>query len=271
VKASLGRRTEITIGVVVLIVAAAALIYAANAQGGETYGSPTAAQGVSTISAPGYSCGDPRIPPVVQRVENSSQFVQLSQGNCYNYMGASYGGDQGSSVPEYTFNYYDGTVFYPCGTFPAELVTSQIQVAVPGNGTISSGSTFQFNNDTSMLNVYNGCGPNLPPVGVVSADTIIITVPALQELNITLSTASSPSAITSLTAVLITPGANDTIAFTGITPSTPAKPGSTVSHTHLMGVPVTVITGGIYSMSIQGSYSNGQSFSYVVQVVLVNT
>jgi hypothetical protein len=271
VKASLSRRTEITIGVVVLIVAAAALIYAANAQGGETYGSPTTAQGVSTISAPGYSCGDPRIPTVVQQVENSSQFVQLSQGNCYNYMGASYGGDQGSSVPEYTFNYYNGTVFYPCGTFPAELVTSQIQVAVPGNGTISSGSTFQFNNDTSMLNVNSGCGPDLPPVGVVSAATIIITVPALQELNITLSTASSPSAITSLTALLITPGANDTIAFTGITPSTPAKPGSTVSQTHLMGVPVTVITGGIYSMSIQGSYSNGQSFSYVVQVVLVNT
>jgi hypothetical protein len=267
------RRTEITVGVVVLIIGAAGLIYAANSQGDATYGSPTTAPGVSTISAPGYGCGGSSgssVPGEVQQVENSSQFVQLSQGNCYNYMGASYGETGGASVAEYTFNYYNGTVFYPCGTFPAEQVTSQIQVAVPDNGTTTSASMFQFSNDTAMLNVYNGCGPNLPPVGVVSAEIVIVMVPAYQELNITLSTASSPSAITSLTAVLVTPGVNDTLAFTGITPYTPAKPGTTVFQLEQMEIPVTVITGGIYNMSIQGSYSNGESFSYLVQVALVN-
>jgi len=266
VKASLDRRTEITIGVVVLIIAAAGLIYVANVPA-----SPGTAQSVSTISAPGYGCGGPSVPEAVQQVELSSQFVQLSQGSCYNYIGASYGEDQGSSVVEYTFNDYNGTVFYPCGTFPAEPAMSQIKVSVPGNGTISSGSTFQFSNDSAMLNVYSGCGPNLPPVGVVSADIVTVTVPAYRELNITLSTASSPSAITRLTAVLVTPGANDTLPFTGITPSTPAEPGSTISQVDMMGIPLTVITGGIYSMSIQGSYSNGQSFSYLVQVAMVNS
>jgi hypothetical protein len=271
VKAVPRRRNEIATGVIVLIAVSAALIYSAYAQDGLPSTSTLSASGVSTVSAPGFPYDDSSVPSAAGQVELNSEFVQLSQGLCYNYIGESYGESQGASFAQYTFNYYNGTVFYPCGTFPAELVVGQIRVATPGNGSVSGESTFQFSNDTASLNVYDGCGPNLPPAGVVSAELVIVTIPAVPELSLTLSTVSAQAPIASLTAVLITSGANDTLSFAGVTPSTPALPGTIISQLELINGQVTLTTGGVYDMSIQGSYSDGQNFSYVVTVALVSS
>jgi hypothetical protein len=52
-------------------------------------------------------------------------------------------------------------------------------------------------------------------------------------------------------------------------PST-STPGTTVSQLELISGQVPLTTGGVYDMSIQGSYSDGQNFSYVVTVALVS-
>jgi hypothetical protein len=52
--------------------------------------------------------------------------------------------------------------------------------------------------------------------------------------------------------------------------STPALPVSIIFQVELLTGQTTLVTGGVYNMSIQDTYSGGQGFSYVVRVALVN-
>jgi hypothetical protein len=152
----------------------------------------------------------------------------------------------------------------------AASVVSQIQVTTPGDGAATSGSTFQLNNETSSLNANSDCSSSLPPAGVVSAELVVVTIPAVPQLNLTLSTAGASQPITDLTAVVISPDYNQTVDFARVTSATPAPPGSIIFQVELLTGQTTLVTGGVYNMPIQGTYSNGQDFSYVVRVALVN-
>ncbi|MDA4136572.1 MAG: hypothetical protein OK449_06220 [Thaumarchaeota archaeon] len=62
---------------------------------------------------------------------------------------------------------------------------------------------------------------------------------------------------------------NQMVDFARVTSSTPAPPGTTVFRVELLTGQTTLVTGGVYNLSIQGTCSNGQDFSYVVVVAPV--
>jgi hypothetical protein len=258
---------ESTLGVVLVLCVSAALIYAAYGLDSVATTTTTLQSGVSTISEPGYPCDDvTAIPSAAAEEEASAQFAQLSQGLCYNFVSENQ--TDGQASVGYTFNYYNGSVVYPCGTAPAELVVSQIRAS--DNGSAPGQPMFQFSNDTGALNPSGGCGSDLPPVAVVSAEISDVTIPAVPELNLTMSTEFAPQPVSSVTAVLIS-SVNETVHFAKVTHSSPASPGSVIYQLDIINGKVSLASGGLYRMQIEGSYSDGETFSYVAEVALVNS
>src|SRR5580700_7060689 len=113
--------------------------------------------------------------PVVDEIVQDPAFVTLTHGLCYSFALTDYGKvlntAQWENFTNFVFDHYNGTIIYPCGTFPAKLTVSQIQVSAVLNGTtIEKIASMGLNNDTASLNEYMACpwGLTPPPVWVKS-------------------------------------------------------------------------------------------------------
>jgi hypothetical protein len=265
-----GKRRNVAVFAVALVVVVAAafgyLLYGSSPAPG------TSTAYIGTVATSGFSCADPSLSATAVQVEADPKFTQLSDGLCYNFVGVNdtAAGTSGTTSV-YTFDYYNGSVSYPCGTFPEALVGSQIQADVVTNGSLLSVRNASLMNGTSTLNSVAACGPKPPAVSVVSAQLVEVTIPAVLEVNLTLEARFAPAAVTELTAVIVVQGGNQTIAFTGVTPGRPLSPGQTASQISIITGPASFVAGGVYDMAIDGQLQGGQPFGYTVQIALVNS
>ena len=100
---------------------------------------------------------------------------------------------------------------------------------------------------------------------VVSVTDAEALVPAVPELNLTLSSPVGPTHVTSLTAILALDGGYQRFDFKGATPANPLSQDVRISA-------IEIVTGlgftadQVYPMTLEGTLSNGQTFSYSVQV-----
>jgi hypothetical protein len=234
-------------------------------------GAPTTSSSeVQTLTTLGESCTDPALPAEVVQVENDSRFLQLSGGQCYSYLGEKDSSSgSGGVTSTMTFDLYNGSVFYPCGDYPVQLVVSQIVTGVLSEGGRATVTSANLNNDSALLNPAVGCGASAPAIAVVSARLVIVTIPAVLEVNLTLEARSTPLPVTSLFAVLELPGSNQTILFTGVTASSPLILGRAATQTGIINGPPGFSSGAIYDMLIEGQYQGGDSFGFPVRVALV--
>ncbi|MDA4118460.1 MAG: hypothetical protein OK455_08975, partial [Thaumarchaeota archaeon] len=201
-----GPRIEVVLGALVGIsVLGVYVLYAVN--GGFT---STARQGnVITISTTGVQCGSSVTPKLALTVEQDTNFSALSTGLCYNYYGEAPTGG-GSVTDTLLFNYYNGTIVYPCGTSPEELVSSQISAVVDS----STGRILSLRmSNGSALNPRVPCDPNSSPVSVVSVQDVESTIPAVPQLNLTLAANAGARPITKLVANLTLDGGKQVFQF----------------------------------------------------------
>lgn len=245
----------------VLAIIAIVLVYAFATF--ESLGSGRQVQ-ANYLTAPGTPCTDPTLPSNITNVEQSAAFVEASGGLCYNYIEGQTVGS-GATNQTLVFNYYNGTVIYPCGTFPAELIASQMDVAVSPAFAVEY---IQLNTNASSLNDTYDCGANPPAAGVVSVQYIEVTIPALPEVNVTLYSPTGGQPVTGLKAVLTLAGSNYTISF-GVSQSSPLLPGQSTSAIQVVNQAVTNTT-QIYPMRISGTFLDGPAFVYQVQVVIAS-
>ena len=256
------------IGALVSVVLVAVVLIAAySAHTFDTGGSSASTTTtVEAVASPGTACTDPSLPATVVQVEEDPKFVGLSDGLCYSFLGA----DSTGTTAEYTFDYYNGSVVYPCGNLPEELVVSQIRAQVVATGTQSTVQSVLLDNDSSSLNAPGDCGATSPVVSVVGVQLVEVTIPAVLDVNVTLDARPADQPITSLSVVIMLPGANQTIGFGRVTKGTPLLPGRSVSQISILGGIPNLVEGGVYAMTIEGQYQDGQSFEYSVQIALVN-
>jgi len=248
-----GPRIELVLGALVVVsLVGVYLLYVGGrgetsvSQGGRT----------STVSTTGVNCDSPALPLTAQVVQNDSRYAALTGGLCYNYMGEN---ASGAAAVLY-FNYYNGTIVYPCGTSPQELISSQIQAVVSSAGQFASA---QVSNQTN-LNSAEACGPDTPLVGVVSVEDVESTIPAVPQLNLTLAASTRAPPIVNLTASLTLDGGSQQFKLVAA-PSTLA-PGQAVSRTEIVLSGVSFSASEVYPLTISGTFDNGQAFSYLVQV-----
>lgn len=210
---------------------------------------------ITTVSTTGVSCDDPSMPLAAQQVEQQAAFTGLSGGACYNYLG--------ENATLMSFGRYNGTLVYQCGVSPVEVPQSVIQYTVEGP---EAGSARMLNSSAISAEFYpqGACSPNTP-VRIVSMMDVGSLIPAVPQLNLTVSSPAGPFRVTSLAAVLTLNGGTQRFDFGGITPSKPLAQGVAVSD-------VVIVSGlnftadQVYPMTLKGTLSNGQTFSYLVQV-----
>jgi len=212
--------------------------------------------------------------PAVQQIEQDPAYLALANKLCYSFTQNEYGESQGQSLTTFIFNQYNGTVFYPCGTFPANFTTSQIQVTV-FNGTTTVISSMWLDNETASLNVYS-CPLATTPVWVHSVSIVPPYTPAGPTVEVTLRANLGQKPITNLTAVLGLTGREQsqsqtqTFRFVNFSASNPLLAGQLAFQTETIVGPVTIYPNHLYSMNISGTFQNGQAFSYDVQVEIVS-
>jgi len=265
---SRGGRRRTTAVVLAVVVIAAVLGYALY---GESATAVVSVSSIATVSTSGQPCTDSSLAATAAQVEAAPQFTSLSGGLCYNFVGAgdATNGTSGSSSV-YTFDYYNGSIFYPCGTFPEAIVVSQIQAEVLTSGSLLAVQTASLVNDTSTLNSGAACGPNPPALSVVSAQLVEVTIPAVLEVNLTLDARFASQPVTQLSAVMMLPGGNQTVTFSGVTAGMPLSPGQEASQISIITGPAGFAAGGVYEMAIDGQFQGGQPFGYTVQIALVS-
>jgi len=266
-----GRRVNTAV-ILTCVVAITAVVVLSNLLGGGRAPRLSSTVTVGTLTSAGVACTDPSLSTTAAQAEGDPKFTQLSGGLCYSFLGTndSTVGNPGTTAV-YTFDYYNGSVIYPCGTYPEVLVVSQIQAEVVTNGSGSVVSSAKLVNDTTSLNSGADCGSDRPPVWVVSAQLVEVTIPAVLEVNLTLAAPSPPQQVTGLKAVILVPGANQTIEFAGVTPSSPLSAGRSASQISIITGPAGFTAGEVFEMAIEGQYQGGQPFGYTVQVALVGT
>ena len=203
--------------------------------------------------------------PVVQQIEQNPAFIGLTGGLCYSFTLNYSGVSAGQSLATFVFNQYNGTIVYPCGYFPANLIVSQIQVTVFNGTTFNEINSMWLENDTSQLNVSSCPLTNYP----VSVQSVILTppyTPAGPTVEITLRGNIEQMPITNLTAILSLTGRNQTFQFSGVNASSPLLYEQFRSQTEIIVGPVSIDSSAIYPMTITGTFENGQTFSFDVQV-----
>ena len=208
---------------------------------------------------------------VVQQIEGNPAFVALTDGLCYSFTLNYSGESAGLGLATFVFNQYNGTIYYSCGTFPANLIVSQIQVTLFNGTTFNEVDSMWLENDTNQLNINEGCSPTAPPIFVQSVTLTPPYTPAGPTVEVTLRGGPGQSPITNLTAVLSLTGKNQTFQFSGVSPSSPLMAGQPASQTEVIVGPVSIDTNAIYPMTITGTFQNGQTFSYVVHVQIQNS
>ena len=141
--------------------------------------------------------------------------------------------------------------------------------AVPG-GTQRVIQSVQLDNDLASLNARDDCGASPGTVSAVGAQIVVPTIPTVLEVTLTPDTRFASQPITGLSAVIALRGADQTIGFDGVTLGTPLLPDRSASRLRtLSGLP-TLLEGGVYGMTMEGQFQDGQPFSYAVQIALVN-
>jgi hypothetical protein len=215
--------------------------------------------------------------PAVEQIARDPAFVALTHGLCYSFALTDYGKVlntvQWENLTNFVFDRYNGTITYPCGTFPAKLIVSQIQVSTVLNGTtIEKVASMGLNNDTASLNEYMACpwGLTPPPVWVKSMMLVPPYVPAGPTIELTLANAGGQAPIVGLTAVLSLTGKNQAFVFSDVSSSTPLLPGQSSSQSETILGPASVDTSSVYPVIIVGAFQNGTKFSESVQVEVQN-
>lgn len=221
---------------------------------------------ITTVSATGVSCDDPSMPQAAQQVERQAAFTDLSGGLCYDYLGLNATEVPGATVM--SFAHYNGTLVYPCGVSPLEVPQSVIQYTV--NEGQAAGVLRMFNSSAIPKEFYprGPCSPD-EPVRVLSMTDVGSLIPAVPQLNLTVSSPAGPARVTSLAAVLTLNGGTQSFDFGGITPSRPLPQGVAVSAVEIVSG-LNFTADQVYPMTLKGTLSNGQTFSYLVQVQIAD-
>ncbi len=209
--------------------------------------------GVTTVTTTGIGCNDSSLPPAAESVEANPTFLNLSDGLCYNYMGGS--------VPSVMlFAYYNGTIAYPCGDAPFLLPASVIQVQTDGSGGVTAA---QLVSPSAAAPPAERCASAIP-LEVASVTSVESTIPAVPQLNVTLTVPVGGMPIASVQAVLTLDGGSQKFQFNGVTATTPLTSPNSVSSTEIVLSDLAFSGNEVYPMTISGTYSGGQTFSYVV-------
>lgn len=221
---------------------------------------------ITTVSATGVSCDDPSMPQAAQQVEQQAAFTSLSDGHCYNYLGENTTEAAGAAV--LSFAYYNGTLVYPCGVSPLEVPQSVVQYTVVSG---QAGGSLRVFNSSALPEEFYPRGPCIPdePVRVLAMTDVGSLIPAVPELNLTVSSPVGPDGVTSLAAVLTLNGGTQSFEFEGISAFKPLQQGVAVSAVEIVsGLNFTVDQ--VYPMTLKGTLSDGQAFSYLVQVQIAD-
>ena len=260
----LGIRKQVVIAALVCISLVVAAFYLAEINRSSSVTPPEGVQSgdITTVSTTGISCDDSSMPQTAQDAEQEPAFTNLSDGLCYNYLGQNTTEVQGATV--LSFGYYNGTVVYPCGVSPLEVPQSVIQDTV--NDGQETGELRVLNSSAIFQEFYpQGNCPALPPVYVVSVTDAEALIPAVPELNLTISSPVGPTHVTSVKAILELDGGYQSFDFKGATVANPLLQGVGVSTIEIVnGLGFTADQ--VYPMTLEGTLSNGQTFSYAVQV-----
>jgi hypothetical protein len=221
---------------------------------------------ITTVAATGVSCDDPSMPQAAQQVEQEAAFANLSDGHCYDYLGENTTGEAGATV--LSFAYYNGTLVYPCGVSPLEVPQSVVQYTV-ANG--QAGGSLRVFNSSALPEGFYPRGPCSPdePVRVLAMTDVGSLIPAVPQLNLTVSSPVGPARVTSLAAVLTLNGGTQSFEFGGISPSRPLQQGVPVSVVEIVSG-LNFSSDQVYPMTLKGTLSNGQDFSYLVQVQIAD-
>ena len=214
---------------------------------------------VTTISTTGIRCDDSSMPQAAQAVEQDPAFASLSNGLCYNYLGES----QASTM---TFAYYNGTISYPCGDSPLQLPASEILVNVTGSQRVLSA---RLVSQSQLGYPHESCGPSVP-LEVVSVADVESTIPAVPQLNVTLTVPLGGSPVATVKAVLALDGGSQTFRFGSVTSGSPLRPPGYVSSTEIILSNLSFNADEVYPMAISGTFMNGQAFSFLVHVEVAN-
>jgi hypothetical protein len=247
-----GPRIRVEVVLAVLLVLSLAGVYFYVESNGLNSGGPVG--GVTTISTTGIQCDDSSMPQAAQTVEQDPEFTNLSDGLCYNYLG--------ESQTAMTFANYNGTISYPCGDSPVQLPASEILVNITAS---QSALSAQFLNQSQVGGQHEPCNP-AGPLSVVSVADVESTIPAVPQLNVTLSVPPGGSPIASLKAVLALDGGSQAFRFGSVTSASPLRSSGSVSSTEITLSNLSFDADEVYPMAISGTYANGQAFSYVVHV-----
>jgi hypothetical protein len=208
---------------------------------------------VSTISTTGVQCDGSSMPQSAQAVEQDPMFTDLSNGLCYNYLGGS--------EATMTFAYYNGTIAYPCGDAPLQPPASEIVVNVTSS---QSALSARLLNSSQIGYPHEPCGSI--PLDVTSVTDVESTIPAVPQLNVTLSVPTGGRSIASLGAVLTLDGGSQTFRFGSVTSGSPLRSPGSISSTEIILSNLSFNANEVYPMAISGTYVGGQSFSYLVHV-----
>jgi len=247
-----GPRIRVEIILAVLLVVSLAGVYFYIQNNGLNSGGQVG--GVTTISTTGIPCDDSSMPQAAQTVEQDPMFNNLSDGLCYNYLGGS--------QTAMTFAYYNGTISYPCGDAPLQLPASEILVNITASQSVLSARLL---NQSQTGNPHESCS-SANALSVLSVADVESTIPAVPQLNVTLSVPPGGSSISSLKAVLTLDGGSQTFRFGSVTSASPLRSLRSVSSTEITLSNLSFNADEVYPMAISGTYENGQAFSYMVHV-----
>lgn len=209
---------------------------------------------VTRISTTGIGCNDSSMPQAAQTVEQAPMFTDLSNGLCYNYLG--------ESQATMTFAFYNGTITYPCGDAPLQFPASEILVNITGSQSVLSAHLL---NSSRVGYQHEQCGSSIP-LDVASVADVESTIPAVPQLNVTLSVPAGGSSIASLKAVLTLDGGSQTFRFGSVTSDSPLRSPGSISSTEIVLSNLSFKADEVYPMAISGTYEDGQAFSYLVHV-----
>lgn len=190
---------------------------------------------VTTVSTTGVGCNDPSMPPAAQIVQQDPKFVVASAGLCYNYMG-------GTSTM--TFASYNGTVGYPCGDAPVMTPASEILVNLTASQAVSSVQLVAAQPEAAPT-----CGAQ-DALQVYSVADVESTIPAVPQLNLTLSVPAGGRPVSSLQAVLTLDGGSQTFKFPGVSPGSPLAAAKAASSIEIILSNLSFKAGEVYPMAV---------------------
>jgi hypothetical protein len=247
-----GPRIRVEIILAVLLLLSLAGVYFYVESNGLNSGSKVGE--VMAISTTGIRCDDNSMPQAAQTVEQDPIFTNLSDGLCYSYLR--------ESQTAMTFAYYNGTISYPCGDAPLQLPASEILVNITASQGVLSAHLLS---QSQMGNPHESCN-SANALNVFSVADVESTIPAVPQLNVTLSVSPGGSSIASLKAVLTLDGGSQTFRFGSVTSASPLRSPESVSSVEITLSNLSFNADEVYPMAISGTYENGQAFSYLVHV-----